>query len=227
MKVAATRHRVMIDAVWLKVGVGREVVLILGGSLLIALSAQVQFVLPFSPVPITSQTFAVLLLGALYGSRRGPATVVTYLGLGVVGLPVFAGGTSGLVRLLGPTAGYLVGFLAAAFVVGLLSEKGWDRKPWTTAASMIIGNFIIYAAGILWLSKFVGWQAVLSTGFLPFLAGDALKIALATILLPAGWKFIGRSAQQQSMPPNNSLERTGDSATEGIDNGDVGATNRM
>ena len=196
MEAADTRYRVMIETVWLKAGVGREVALILGGSLFIALAAQLQFILPFSPVPITGQTFAVLLLGALYGSRRGLATVVTYLALGVMGLPVFAGGAFGVTRLVGPTAGYLVGFLAAAFVVGLLSERGWDRKPWTTAASMIIGNGIIYVAGVLWLSRFVGWQAVLSTGFLPFLAGDALKIALATILLPAGWKLIGHSGQQ-------------------------------
>jgi biotin transport system substrate-specific component len=195
MEAANTYHRVMIEAVWLKAGVGREVALILGGSLLIALSAQLQFVLPFSPVPITGQTFAVLLLGALYGSKRGPATVVTYLALGVMGLPVFAGGTYGVARLVGPTAGYLVGFLAAAFVVGFLSERGWDRKPWTTAVSMIIGNGMIYVAGVLWLSRFVGWPAVLSTGVLPFLAGDALKIALATILLPTGWKLIGRSGQ--------------------------------
>jgi biotin transport system substrate-specific component len=186
----------MIEAVWLKSGIGREVALILGGSLLIALSAQLQFVLPFSPVPMTGQTFAVLLLGALYGSTRGPATVVTYLALGVMGLPVFAGGGFGVARLVGPTAGYLVGFLAAAFVVGLLSERGWDRKPWATAVSMIIGNGMIYVAGVLWLSRFVGWSAVLSTGVLPFLAGDALKIALATILLPAGWKLIGRAGQQ-------------------------------
>ena len=196
METAETRQSVMIDAVWVRSGVSREVALILGGSLLIALSAQLHLVLPFSPVPITGQTFAVLLLGALYGSKRGPATVVTYLALGVMGLPVFAGGALGVARLVGPTAGYLVGFLAAAFVVGLLSERGWDRKPWTTAASMIIGNGIIYATGVIWLSRFVGWQAVLSTGFLPFLAGDALKIALATILLPAGWKIIGRSGQQ-------------------------------
>ena len=196
METAETHHSVMIEAVWQRSGVGREVALILGGSLLIALSAQLQFILPFSPVPITGQTFAVLLLGVLYGSKRGLATVVTYFALGVMGLPVFAGGAFGVARLVGPTAGYLVGFLAAAFVVGLLSERGWDRKPWTTAASMIIGNGIIYMVGVLWLSRFVGWQAVLSTGFLPFLAGDALKIALATILLPAGWKLVGRSGQQ-------------------------------
>jgi biotin transport system substrate-specific component len=196
MQAADTGHRVMIEAVWLNSGVGREVALMLGGSLLIALSAQLQFVLPISPVPVTGQTFAVLLLGALYGSRRGPATVMAYLALGAMGLPVFAGGTFGVARLVGPTAGYLVGFLAAAFVVGFLSERGWDRKPWTTAVSMVIGNTMIYVAGVLWLSRFVEWQAVLSTGFLPFLAGDALKIALATILLPAGWKLIGRTGQQ-------------------------------
>jgi biotin transport system substrate-specific component len=137
-------------------------------------------------------------LGALYGSTRGPATVVTYLALGAMGLPVFAGGAFGVARLVGPTAGYLVGFLAAAFVVGLLSERGWDRKPWTTAVSMVIGNGMIYVAGVLWLSRFVGWSAVLSTGVFPFLAGDALKIALATVLLPAGWKLIGRSGQQRT-----------------------------
>ena len=185
----------MIEALWLRSGVAREVALVLGGSLLIALSAQLRLVLPFSPVPISGQTFAVLLLGALYGSRRGPATVMTYLALGAVGLPIGAGGALGVAWLLGPTGGYLVGFAAAAYVVGTLSERGWDRKPWTTAASMIIGNGIIYAAGIVWLSKFVGWQAVLGAGFYPFLVGDAFKIALATILLPAGWKFIGRSGQ--------------------------------
>jgi biotin transport system substrate-specific component len=195
MEVADTYHRVMIEALWGKSGVGREVALMLGGSLLIALSAQLQFVLPFSPVPITGQTFAVLLLGTLYGSRRGPATVVTYLALGVMGLPVFAGGTFGLARLVGPTGGYLVGFLVAAFVVGLLSERGWDRHPWATAVSLILGNGMIYVTGLLWLAKFVGWQAVLSTGVLPFLPGDALKIALATILVPAGWKLIGRCGQ--------------------------------
>ncbi len=195
MEAADTSHRVMIEAVWRTSGVSREVALILGGSLLIALAAQFQVVLPFSPVPITGQTFAVLLLGALYGSRRGPATVVTYLALGGLGLPVFAGGAFGVARLVGPTAGYLVGFVAAAFVVGFLSERGWDRKPWATAVSMLIGNGLIYVAGVLWLSRFVGWPAVLSTGVLPFLAGDALKIALATVLLPAGWKLIGRSGQ--------------------------------
>jgi len=188
-----TRFIVMVETVWLKAGIVREAALVLGGSLLIAAAAQLQIVLPFSPVPITAQTFAVLLIAALFGSKRGSATVFTYLTVGALGLPVFAGGAFGIMRLVGPTAGYLAGFLAAAFVVGLLSERGWDRKLWTAATSMIVGNAIIYAAGILWLSRFVGWEAVLRKGFLPFLPGDALKIVLATVLLPTGWTFIGRS----------------------------------
>ena len=193
MQVVRPHQRVMIDTVWPTAGTWREVVLILGGSLLIALVARLQFLLPFSPVPVTGQTFAVLLLGALYGSRRGPATVVAYLTLGAIGLPVFAAGAAGLARFVGPTAGYLLGFVVAAFAVGSLCERGWDRRPWTAAASMIIGNLIIYATGILWLSRFVGWEAVLSAGVLPFLIGDALKIALATILLPSGWRIVGHS----------------------------------
>jgi biotin transport system substrate-specific component len=184
----------MIEAVWPRPGVAREVVLVLGGAILIALAAQVQIPLPFSPVPVTGQTFAVLLLGALYGSKRGAATVLIYLVLGTVGFPVFAGGAAGAARLVGPTAGYLVGFIAAAFVVGALAERGWDRRPWTTAAAMILGNLVIYALGVAWLAKFVGWDKVLATGVLPFLAGDALKIALAMLLLPAGWRLLGPAA---------------------------------
>jgi len=192
MQVSHPRQRVMIDAVWPAVGIWRESALIVAGCLLIALAAHLQVLLPFSPVPVTGQTFAVLFLGALYGSRRGPATVVTYLMLGAMGLPVFAGGMAGLARFVGPTAGYLLGFVVAAFAVGSLSERGWDRKPWTSAASMIIGNGIIYALGVAWLWRFVGWEAVLNAGVVPFLPGDALKIALATILLPSGWRIIGR-----------------------------------
>jgi biotin transport system substrate-specific component len=184
----------MIEAVWPRPGVAREVVLVLGGAILIALAAQIQIPLPFSPVPVTGQTFAVLLLGALYGSKRGAATVLTYLVLGTVGFPVFAGGAAGAARLMGPTAGYLVGFIAAAFVVGALAERGWDRRPWTTAGAMILGNLIVYAVGVAWLARFVGWDKVLATGVLPFLAGDALKIALAMLLLPAGWRLLGRAA---------------------------------
>jgi biotin transport system substrate-specific component len=122
METADTGYRVMIEAVWLQSGVGREIALMLGGSLLIALAAQFRVVLPFSPVPITGQTFAVLLLGALYGRTRGPATVMTYLALDGLGLPVFAGGSFGIATLVGPTAGYLLGVCRGG-VRGRLPER--------------------------------------------------------------------------------------------------------
>jgi len=181
--------KVMVEAFWPRSGALREGALILAGSLLIALAAQLQIRLPFSPVPITGQTFAVLFLAAMYGSKRGVATVVTYLTLGLSGLPVFAAGAA---SLLGPTAGYLAGFVVAAFLVGTLSERGWDRRPWSAAASMIIGNLAIYFIGVGWLSRFIGWDSVLAAGVVPFLPGDAIKIALAAFLLPAGWKVLGR-----------------------------------
>ena len=175
----------------------REIVLVMTGSILIALAAQFYFPLPFSPVPITGQTFAVLLLAALYGHNRGGLTVLTYLILGIAGRPVFASGAFGIATIIGPTGGYLVGFLPAAYIVGLLSKKGWDRKVWTTATSMIIGNVIIYLAGITWLSRFVGWDNVLQLGLIPFLIGDGAKIALATLLLPTGWKLINKPRNLQ------------------------------
>ena len=186
-------HLVLIDVLWPSERAWREVVLLLGGAVLIALSAQVRIPLPFTPVPLTGQTFAVLLLAALYGSLRGPLTILTYLSLGLLGLPVFASGATGAAAFSTATSGYLLGYPVAAFVVGLLSERGTDRSPWTTAASMALGNIIIYASGVLWLSRFVGWSEVLTAGVLPFLPGDALKIALATIALPTAWRLVGRS----------------------------------
>lgn len=190
-RVEAAPSRLIIDALWPAAGVMREIVLALGGAILIALSAQLRVTLPFTLVPITGQTFIILLLAAAYGSRRGAATVVTYLAMGLSGLPVFASAAPGMAALASPTAGYLMGFVPAAFVVGWLSERGASRSPWTTAASMVAGSAIIFALGALWLGRFVGWDNVLATGVLPFLPGDAVKIALATIALPTAWKFLG------------------------------------
>ena len=170
----------------------REIVLVIAGSILIALAAQWYLPLPFSPVPITRQTFAVLFLAALYGNNRGGLTVLTYLILGMVGRPVFADGTFGIATIVGPTGGYLVGFLPAAYIVGFLSKRRWDRQAWSTAISMIIGNIIIYLAGTAWLSQFVGWENVLQMGVIPFLIGDGAKIALATVMLPSGWKLLDK-----------------------------------
>jgi biotin transport system substrate-specific component len=168
-----------------------DIVLVIGGSLFVALGAQVAVHLPFSPVPITGQTLAVLLVGMLLGSRRGSLSLLTYLAEGLAGLPVFAGGTAGLARLLGPTGGYLVGFVAAAYVTGLLAERGWDRRVVTTILAMFLGNIAIYAVGVLWLAAFVGIGRALPLGLYPFIPGDLLKLVLAAILLPAGWRIPG------------------------------------
>lgn len=164
----------------------------LAGSLFVALCAQVAVPLPFSPVPLTGQTLAALLVGALLGSRRGTLSVLLYISEGLLGIPVFAGGALGLARLIGPTGGYLAGMVAGAFVVGLLAERGWDRKPVTMALAMVIGNAAIYLFGLAWLAHFVGSGQVLAAGLLPFVPGDLLKVALATGLLPAGWALFGR-----------------------------------
>ncbi|MGH8004488.1 MAG: biotin transporter BioY [Limisphaerales bacterium] len=165
--------------------------LVLGGSFLIALSAQIAIPLPFSPVPITGQTFAVLVVAMLLGRWRGSAAVFAYLAEGILGLPVFAGGVAGAAKILGPTGGYLVSFLPAAYLVGYLAEKGWDRKISTTFLAMILGNVIIFGFGALWLARFVGLDKAFSLGVLPFLAGDVVKIGLATIALPGAWKLLG------------------------------------
>ncbi|MEA3311680.1 MAG: biotin transporter BioY [candidate division WOR-3 bacterium] len=167
--------------------------LIAGGSLAIALAARVYIPLQFTPVPITGQTLMVLLAGTLLGSKRGAASVITYLGLGVAGIPLFAGGGVGFARLFGPTGGYLIGFVAAAYVTGYLAERGWDRRIFTAALAMLAGSVIIYIFGLPRLAVFTGWDRVLALGLYPFIAGDMVKLAAATLLLPGGWKFVGTS----------------------------------
>ena len=167
-----------------------DVVLIIGGSFVIGLSAKVQVLLPFSPVPVTGQTFAVLMLGALLGARRGSLAVLAYLVEGAAGMPVFAFG-GGFAILFGPTGGYLTGFLPAAYLTGRLAEKRWDRRIGTTLLAMILGNAAIYTCGLLWLCCLMGFGTkVLAVGLYPFVFGDLLKIALAAALLPSGWKLL-------------------------------------
>jgi biotin transport system substrate-specific component len=183
------RRLVLAERAWPGVGLARDVALIIAGSLLTALCSQIQ--IPLQPVPITGQTFGVLLVGALLGSRRGAASMLTFIGMGAFGLPVFAGGAAGLARLTGPTAGYLVGFAVAAAVVGFLSRHGWDRRVATTVVAMVLGTLTIYIFGVAWLSRFVGWSQVLATGVAPFLIGDTFKLALAAVALPWTWKLVG------------------------------------
>ena len=170
-----------------------DITLIIGGSLLIGLCAHVKVWLPFSPVPVTAQTFAVLMLAALLGARRGCLAVLAYIIEGAAGLPVFAVGI-GSAALSGPTGGYLFGFIPAAYITGRLAEKGWDRRIGTTVLAMVFGNLAIYTFGLFWLCCLTGFNAmVLSLGLYPFIAGDLIKIILAAILLPSGWKLLGYS----------------------------------
>ncbi|HYR69279.1 MAG TPA: biotin transporter BioY [Candidatus Dormibacteraeota bacterium] len=173
-----------------------DLALTLVGSALIALSARVAIPLPFSPVPVTGQTFAVLLVGAALGRWRGAAAVIAYLAEGAAGLPVFAGPNVGPAVLVGPTGGYLFGFIPGAWLCGLLAECGWDRRAGTTILSMILGNVAIFAVALPWLARYVGASNVWAMGFWPFVPGDVAKIGLAAAALPLAWKWLGRGAGQ-------------------------------
>ncbi len=168
----------------------RDLILISAGALLVALLAQVRIPLPFTPVPLTGQTFAVLLVGAALGSRRGATSLGLYTGLGLAGLPVFAGGASGLGYAFGPTGGYLLGFILSAYVIGWLAERGLERNLRTSILPFLVGTLIIYALGAGWLAFYVGPSAAWAKGVLPFVAGDALKIGAAALALPAAWKWV-------------------------------------
>lgn len=163
---------------------------VLGGSLLIAVCARISFFIPGSLVPVTGQTFAVLLVGAALGAKLGVSAVLLYITYGVCGLPVFSMGMCGPGVLFGPTGGYLAGFIASAYIVGSLSKEGFDRNPLTAAVAMLLGSCGIYAFGLSWLGAQTGFDNLLSKGFYPFIVGDILKIALASALLPACWKIL-------------------------------------
>jgi len=188
MNRSTYQHAVVADLVWPGVGLRREAILTLVGSALIAFSAQIE--IPLQPVPITGQTFGVLLIGALLGSKRGALSVLGYLAAGAAGLPIFAGAGLGFAWFFGPTGGYLIGFVPAAFLVGWLCERGWDRRIWTTAVAMAFGTVVLYIPGVIWLSRFMGWDQSLQLGILPFVPGDLMKVALAALALPSGRKLI-------------------------------------
>ena len=170
----------------------RSAGLVIVFSLFIAASAQ--FSIQIGPVPITGQSFAVLLTGALLGSRLGAAAVIAYLIEGAIGLPFFAGGGAGIVRFFGPTGGYLVAFPAAAFITGAFAEHGWDKRYPTAVAAMAIGSALILLGGWAWFAVLTNTPslAAFKIAVLPFLAGDVIKIALAAAVLPTGWALLRR-----------------------------------
>jgi len=171
----------------------KRAALVVAFSLLIALSAQVAVPLPWTPVPVTLQTFAVLLVGALLGSRLGALAVFAYLLEGAAGLPFFSAGRGGAAHLLfGPTAGYLLAYPVAAFVTGRLAERGWDRRYLSAAAAMAIGSAVVLAGGWLGMLRFFAPAEAFARGVAPFMAGDVVKIALAAAVLPSGWALVRR-----------------------------------
>jgi biotin transport system substrate-specific component len=169
-----------------------EVPVLLTFNLLLVACAYVSISLPFSPVPITGQTFGVLLVAMALGRVRGTAVVTAYLVEGLVGLPVFAEGKAGLAVFLGPTGGYLLGFVAAAALVGVLADRGWDKNLKLSLAAMALGTVVVFISGLSWLIRFVPTSMLLSTGLTPFLPGAVLKLALASIILPSLWRFLRR-----------------------------------
>ena len=174
-----------------------QLLLVVSGTALIWLSAKIQ--VPFWPVPMTLQVMAVLGLAAAFGWRMGVATIALYLAEGVVGLPVFAGTPEkgiGLAYMMGPTGGYLVGFLLAAAFVGYFAERGLTKRPVALFFVMLAGLALIYAPGLGWLAQFVGTDKAITLGFMPFILSDLLKIAVATLAFPAFWslsRWLGRS----------------------------------
>ena len=170
----------------------RNLMLAFAGSLLLWVSAKIS--IPFWPGPLTLQTLVVLMIGMAFGARLGAATVALYLLEGAAGLPVFSGTPEkgiGLAYMMSTTGGYLFGFVVAAGAVGFLAERGWDRNLSTTALAMLIGTVLIYIPGVLWLGMVLGWdKPILSWGLTPFLAGDALKLVIAAVLMPSLWRLL-------------------------------------
>jgi biotin transport system substrate-specific component len=172
----------------------RSAGLVIVFSLFIAAAAQ--FAIHIGPIPITGQTFAVLLTGALLGSRLGAAVVIAYLVEGAIGLPFFAGGGAGMARFFGPTGGYLIAFPAAAYVTGAFAEFGWDKNYPQAVLAMAIGSIIVLLGGWAWYSVLMNTApvAAFQIAVLPYLAGDVIKIALAAAVLPTGWALLKRKA---------------------------------
>jgi biotin transport system substrate-specific component len=181
----------------------RHLVLVLAGALLIYLTAQIAIRLPDNPVPITGQTFGVLLVGGALGFRRGLLATLVYIAIGVIGVPAFAEHKAGIgiiasvqngQLVLGATGGYLIGFVLASALVGRLAELGWDRRVLGAVAAMVAGNIVIYAIGLPWLALATGFtlSQTIDKGLVPFIVGDAIKLLLAGALFPIAWWVVGK-----------------------------------
>ena len=197
MTTVATQQ-VLADVFGVKTGTAlraKQAALVVSGIAALAVSAKIM--VPMFPVPMSMGTFAVLTIGAAYGARLGLVTIIGYMLIGMLGFDVFAKSTAelnGLTYMMGSTGGYLLGFVLATVALGLLAARGWDRSPVKMAGAMLIGNALIYVPGLLWLGVLYGFdKPILAWGLTPFLIGDAVKLALAAVLLPALWKLVGRA----------------------------------
>ncbi|EPX81449.1 biotin transporter BioY [Salipiger mucosus] len=194
----AQNRSVLVETFGATEGAGlrlKQAALVVAGIAMLALCAKIK--VPMWPVPITMGTFGVLAMGAAYGPRLGLVTIMGYLLIGALGFDVFAGSSaeaSGLTYMMGGTGGYLVGYVIAVGAMGLLARRGWDRSAPRMAGAMLIGNVILYVPGLIWLGMLYGWdKPILEWGLTPFLVGDAIKLALAAMVLPAAWKAISRA----------------------------------
>ena len=169
------------------------IILVIAGTLLLTLSAKLQ--IPLWPVPMTMQTYVILVIAMAYGTRLGVATVSAYLLAGALGLPVFAGTPEkgiGVAYMFGPTGGYLLGFLLATYVMGKLGQRGWDRSLTLSFAAMTLGHVLILACGVAWLAALFGWERAMAVGLVPFIVATILKTVLAGLTLPIAWRCVER-----------------------------------
>jgi biotin transport system substrate-specific component len=192
MPAITLRTTTLADLAWPRAGLRSNAALIVAASALTALAAQVAIPLPFSPVPVTGQTFAVLLAGAVLGARRAFLAQALYLAEGAAGLPVFAGMAGGAHVLLGPTGGYLLAFPLAAALTGALCERGWDRRFGSMVIAMLLGSAVVFALGLAGLARFVPARALVSAGLLPFVPGDLAKATFAALAFPLAWRSASR-----------------------------------
>lgn len=185
------------QTIWRSNSAVRNLALVLGGILMLAVAAKIKVMIPGSPVPITMGTFAVLTLGAAYGPRLGLTTIIGYMLIGALGFDIFATSTAelnGWSYMTGSTGGYLVGFVAATLLLGHAATRGWDRSVLKLVLVLIAANGLIYGLGMAWLGQLYGFdlQTAFAKGMAPFLVGDGIKLALSALLLPAAWALVKR-----------------------------------
>lgn len=196
-----TLNKTLSETIWTAEGSAlwvKRLVMVIAGIAVLTIAAKIKVPLPYSPVPLTFGTFAVLTIGAAYGPRMGLATIFGYMLIGALGFDIFANSSAnanGIEYMMGSTGGYLVGFVLATLALGFAARKGWDRNVLTMAGAMFVGTALIYIPGAMWLSHLYGFDAgtAFAKGVAPFLVGDALKLALAAMVVPAVWKMLGKA----------------------------------